>query len=710
MGTTTTPLPLDSLAAVGITTPGGMGQTINPLVNPMMPAFMSPLQQAQAATAQQAQTVATPPPAQSPPPTPPAASAPPPSAANQPSLSVAQPLGLSDWFSHPWAAAQDWLAEHGSDSKGAGVDTDAPPSLSDDKTPPPKSAGEGGSAPAAPPQSLNPGLYGPPAPPPQQPPQAAPAAPPAAPVALSMTAHAPLSPFTPQGQQAPPGTLPAPPVRTSDVAPMQSSTDPMAFVKAREGFSATPYKDTDGQWRNGYGTVATSPTETIDEGTANQRLQARLGQSLATVDKAAADAGITLTPTQRTALGSFDFNTGAGAKVIGESKGDVAAIPGLMSQYTNAGGNPNQGLVNRRAQEAAHFNAGAPPPTATTGLADAQQAPPQQGNPNADIAAQLRGILPSPEQTSQNRILALASGLLSGPTFGAGLGRGLAAVVGVNQEDIGNRMRAAELGAQLQMLGIRGNYMAGKLDQGNVKLGIDQQNADTRVTTAGNQTKALTARLDGSLDAAKANVKDNYADADEIQAEGEEAKRQLPVWTNLQQTLNTSGAGPSVQDQWKRQIALTFGIPIGNTVPTSTQLQDALSKMTQADAARGMKGTGLRTQREFETFTHTVGSIGTDPNAMRTIAGMVVPRLQSQSDAYDQWFSMPAEQRAAVLQGPAQSVATWRAQHSVIPTGERMGVQEGAPTKPTIALKPDQNGKPQWQNVDPRTGLGFTVH
>ena len=127
-------------------------------------------------------------------------------------------------------------------------------------------------------------------------------------------------------------------------------------VKKLEGFYANAYSDYK-QHSVGYGTRAKSANETITREEADERLVAELTMHANRVDAAAQQVGLRLTPGQRDALISFDFNTGKGAELITTSGGDIADIARRIPLYRKAGGKVNQGLVNRRAAELEMFNA-----------------------------------------------------------------------------------------------------------------------------------------------------------------------------------------------------------------------------------------------------------------------------------------------------------------------------------------------------------------
>ena len=130
----------------------------------------------------------------------------------------------------------------------------------------------------------------------------------------------------------------------------------LSNVKDMEGLYLKAYPDFK-QHSVGYGTRAKGAGETITKEEAESRLVAELSMHANRVDKAAQQVGMALTPGQRDALISFDFNTGQGDYLITSSGGNAAEIVRRMALYTKAGGKTNPGLVNRRRKEVAMFNA-----------------------------------------------------------------------------------------------------------------------------------------------------------------------------------------------------------------------------------------------------------------------------------------------------------------------------------------------------------------
>lgn len=136
----------------------------------------------------------------------------------------------------------------------------------------------------------------------------------------------------------------------------QGPTLPLDFVKKLEGWNPKAYGDYK-QTSIGFGTRAKHPGELIDEQEGLRRLNEELSSHALRVDAAAKQYGIALTPGQRDALVSFDFNTGQAPTVM-ESR-DPQAISDRMALYhkvTVKGRKvANQGLMNRRKAEIDRF-------------------------------------------------------------------------------------------------------------------------------------------------------------------------------------------------------------------------------------------------------------------------------------------------------------------------------------------------------------------
>jgi GH24 family phage-related lysozyme (muramidase) len=143
---------------------------------------------------------------------------------------------------------------------------------------------------------------------------------------------------------------PAPPISRFADTPSAAVPDSIVdFVKEHEGFSSTAYGDGK-QHSIGWGSVATGPDEAISEKDADVRLRQELGQSYFRIMRAAEAKGWPITESQAKALVSFDYNTGAGLKVLNDAKGwrDVRL---RMARYVKIGDRQSRGLAKRRSDE-----------------------------------------------------------------------------------------------------------------------------------------------------------------------------------------------------------------------------------------------------------------------------------------------------------------------------------------------------------------------
>jgi GH24 family phage-related lysozyme (muramidase) len=125
------------------------------------------------------------------------------------------------------------------------------------------------------------------------------------------------------------------------------------------------------QWTIGYGTKARGKNDRVTPQEAKQRLVDELDEKAIEVDTALDKVGIILDENQRNALISFNFNTGAGLKVILDSKGDIDYIRNKMMEYIKVTPDPSRplvkveaaGLVARRKRELDLFNGVTQPTT-----------------------------------------------------------------------------------------------------------------------------------------------------------------------------------------------------------------------------------------------------------------------------------------------------------------------------------------------------------
>lgn len=142
------------------------------------------------------------------------------------------------------------------------------------------------------------------------------------------------------------------PVKPMETGALDAET--IQLVKGLEGFIPRAYSDYK-QTSVGYGTRAKYPGESLNTAQADARLREELSMHASRIDVAAKDAGFKLTPKQRAALISFDFNTGRGAALM-ETSDDMDEVKRRMGLYVKAGGKKLSGLVNRRKKELEYFS------------------------------------------------------------------------------------------------------------------------------------------------------------------------------------------------------------------------------------------------------------------------------------------------------------------------------------------------------------------
>lgn len=166
-------------------------------------------------------------------------------------------------------------------------------------------------------------------------------------------------------------------------------------IKGFEGYSPNASWDYK-QSSSGYGTKAQPGDENIPSdqlrAVHEQRFSDEVGKAAAAVDQFAPN----LPAGTRAALVSLTYNAGPGWMNSGlgnaVKQGDFQTAATIFQQYNKAGGKVNQGLVNRRAAEAAWFGNGQPaaaqPASPMTAQATTPQpaapmslAPPQPGPP-----------------------------------------------------------------------------------------------------------------------------------------------------------------------------------------------------------------------------------------------------------------------------------------------------------------------------------------
>lgn len=150
--------------------------------------------------------------------------------------------------------------------------------------------------------------------------------------------------------------------------PMVANLDPsfISAMKRTEGFAPQAKWDFK-QHSNGYGTKALAPGEKIDRPEAERRFNSEVTKAANFVDK----VNPNLDPGTRAALTSLTFNAGddwaSGGLGNAIRAGDLQTARRLFLQYNRAGGQVNDGLVDRRQREAKWFGS---EPAQVAGMAE----------------------------------------------------------------------------------------------------------------------------------------------------------------------------------------------------------------------------------------------------------------------------------------------------------------------------------------------------
>ena len=165
------------------------------------------------------------------------------------------------------------------------------------------------------------------------------------------------------------------------------------LIKGFEGFSPKAHPDY-GQYSNGYGTKARSPTEEITKEEAERRLIDEIARFRGVVEQFSANKKYNWNSKQKDALTSFIYNLGAGAlnQVTNNGTRSNSEIAQSMLLYDKAGGASLPGLTNRRKIEANVFNSSAvdepePTPSPAPPSGASESAPTAPTTPGAAVAA-----------------------------------------------------------------------------------------------------------------------------------------------------------------------------------------------------------------------------------------------------------------------------------------------------------------------------------
>jgi hypothetical protein len=242
-------------------------------------------------------------------------------------------------------------------------------------------------------------------------------------------------------------------------------------------------------------------------------------------------------------------------------------------------------------------------------------------------------------------------------------------------------------------------------DPNSGAVSLPQGYTPTKVQTADNQTARTDSQINGTTATNAAlgrdTVKDNNDQADLINSKGTAAVGQIRALENFKQAVDSgASSGSDAASQFKRELALRAGINLGDTDGSSVQLANALGKQLQVQGVQGMRGLGLRTQNEFNTFVKQVAGLDQNPDVVKTLVQPLLDGANNDLKVYKAWHD-PSVDQGKILRSP-QGVANWRSPMDMDYAASQ-GVVPGQPNVPTVQKTPQG-----WQSIP--GGVRFKVN
>jgi hypothetical protein len=276
---------------------------------------------------------------------------------------------------------------------------------------------------------------------------------------------------------------------------------------------------------------------------------------------------------------------------------------------------------------------------------------------NSPMMQQMASLMrPTPSQ----QMAALASGLLSGPTFGMGLGKGLANLNQLSQQNRESQMQRANIGMQGMyrdaLLGYRGVAAGQKqeqIDQGNTRLGQNQSKINFQ------QSPTAQAAVAGAKASATTGAKDNAEDIDSMIEGGQAAPGRQETLNQIQQALPQAGTGSGMR-ALRRDVANFLGVDMSN----SDQLdqQQYVQSLESQVRGSGIMGKNMRTQREFNTVFEGLLNPNMDPATGQKVLNSRQNINQFQTQLYNEWGQLSPDQQKQMRADPDAYNSWYRAQ------------------------------------------------
>jgi hypothetical protein len=255
----------------------------------------------------------------------------------------------------------------------------------------------------------------------------------------------------------------------------------------------------------------------------------------------------------------------------------------------------------------------------------AQQATPQQIDPYAGLSAADQELLKRATRPADanDTLLAIGSGLAGAPTFAAGVSQAAKNLLEQQQLDRTNATGALGLEErikQAQALAAYRNALinnAGRrLDQGDTRLGINQQGNDIRQQNTDLRRADTEAELSGALPEQKAMITAAQKGADDLNADATSALKRNQEIADIRAVIAKDPTGNDAMTRVQQWAANNLGINIGIS-PTGYQLADKDISALTTDSIKQASGGRIARMPlgEFNSVKQGLLSMKTNPQA-----------------------------------------------------------------------------------------------
>lgn len=305
-------------------------------------------------------------------------------------------------------------------------------------------------------------------------------------------------------------------------------------------------------------------------------------------------------------------------------------------------------------------------------------------------------------------LMMLASGILGGKNLAQGIGEGLKGMTAVANSDEERKFQANQMQMQLNQLGIQHQYQSALLGLRSGTLA--NQTATTAYNTGANNPTGTGSRLGDQTTLANNRAtntqnnnqvgqytKDNLKESDEMVDAGTNATSQLNTINQYQTAIQNGGLGPTLVDKFKRDLATQLGINIGDVTQDGVLSAKLMQQRMGLMGVAGMKGTGLRTEKEFNQFTGQFGSLDQNPENLAPILATLKSSANRDLAMQNDWTSMDPDQKTSIMK-QADGVRTWQK-----PYIQNWQADLGV-TAPTLATQ--RNGSSPTTQAAPPAGGG----